>query len=103
MKNKTDIFDRIDRLTARPFTDCERAGRFLGCTGRTVRRMVSAGELGAIRRTPTSPYQVLTSALAASMVRSLWEASLDGQRLPGIDTDRLERYFERFCGADAVQ
>ena len=97
-----DIFEKIDRLTAKPFTDCERAARFLGCHPRTVRRMVSAGELAAVRRTPTSPYQVLTSALAASFIQSLWMASLDGQRLPGVDMDRLERYAVRFGVADPV-
>jgi len=97
-----DIFEKIDRLTRQPFTDCQRAAAFLGCSSRTVRRLIMAGEIAAIRRHATAPYQVLTHALAASLVKSLWQASLDGQTLANVDLDRLEAYAERFGVLDTV-
>jgi hypothetical protein len=98
---KLDIFQKIDEITRRPFTDCQRAGRFLGCHPRTIRRLCLCGELAAIRRTPTSPWMILTESLAASLIKSLWTASLDGAQIK-IDLDRLHKYAIRFSVADAV-
>jgi len=97
-----DIFAKIDKLTARPFTDCNCAARFLGCSDRTIRRLIQAGEIGAIRTGPRGQWRVLTESLAASMLRSLWVTSIDGGNLGSIDLTKLEAYAIRFGVADAV-
>jgi len=96
-----DIFEKIDKLTARPFCDCQQAARFLGCHARSVRRMIQAGEIGAVRNGPRGQWRVLSETVAASMVRSLWAASLDGAPIP-VDLDCLETYARRFGVVDAV-
>ena len=90
-----DLFKKIDQLVRKPFCDCERAGRFLNCSSRTIRRLVASGEVAGIRRGPRGQWKVLTESVARNLVDSLWSASLDGQPLP-IDLDRLEDYARRY-------
>ena len=90
---KTKLFQRLDEIGQEPFLDVADAAVFLKCTKSNIRKQISGGCYCAIK---AGGLKIVSNSFVAWMISQLWEMSLDGKNLVGIDMTELEVMHEKY-------
>ena len=86
---KTVLFDKLNDLARRPLLEVHKVARFLSCTDDNVRKQIKGGCYAAIR---AGQWKIISESFVYWLISQLWQDSLEGRELPGIDAVELSRW-----------